>query len=174
MFTKNQINTLAKRHAQLKLDLAEQRYMYLGILNEYQTHVKDLRQTIVYTRLNPYQHMLFKRVLHGTNVYSKEELTVMHWDKKRRIKKVWLRGQKELNAWKQILCNKASNEVFKIFEKSAIAKEILSVPVTETDEGYKNTMSLKVLGLRYEDVILFYMGKGLLPKTFLQLSGSTK
>ena len=169
MFTQNQLKTLNNRHNQLQLDLKEQRYMYLGLLSEYQTHVKDLRQTIVYTKLNPYQHKLFKRVLHGTNVYSKEELSKMHWDKKRRIKKVWLRGQKELNSWKQVLCNKASNEIFKMFTKSVIAKDILAIPETEVDQSYKNTMSLKDLGLKYEDVILFFMGKGLLPKTFLQL-----
>ena len=169
MFNKNQLNTLQQRHNQLQEDLKERRYMYLGLLSEYQLYVKDPVQEIIYTRLNPYQHLLFKRVLHGTNAYSEQQLQKMHWDKKRRIKRVWQRAQKELNAWKQQICNKASNEVFKIFERSQLAKDILAIPIEETDEKYRNTMSLKDVGLQYEDVILFFMGKGLLPSNYLSL-----
>ena len=93
----------------------------------------------------------------------------MHWDKKRRIKRVWKRGQREINAWKQTICNRAANEIFKIFHHSPFAKAILSISVDNTSDTYNNTMSLKELGIKYEDVILFFMGKGLLPSNFLQL-----
>ena len=169
MFNNQQLKTLEQRHNEINNTLAEQRYQYLGILNEYQTIAKDLKQEIIYTRLNPYQHLLFKRVLHGTNIYSKEELDKMHWDKKRRIRKVWKRSQREINSWKQTICNKRANEVFKIFHHSELAKSILSVPTDETDQSYSNTMSFKDLDIRYEDVILFFMGRGLLPANYLSL-----
>ena len=169
MFSKNQLKTLEQRHQDIQLGLIERRYLYLGILSEYQTIAKDLKQEIVYTRLNPYQHLLFKRVLHGTKIYSKEELDKMHWDKKRRIRKVWKRAQTAINVWKQTICNKATTGIFEIFYNSQLAKDILKVPITETDDSYKNKLSFKDLGIRYEDVILFFMGKGLLPKNYLSL-----
>ena len=54
------------------------RYQYLGILGTYQTISKDLYQPIVYNNLNQRQHFLFKRVLHGLNVYTPEEIKSMH------------------------------------------------------------------------------------------------
>ena len=169
MFSKNQLKTLDQRHQDIQLGLIERRYLYLGILSEYQTIAKDLKQEIVYTRLNPYQHLLFKRVLHGTKIYSKEEVDKMHWDKKRRIRKVWKRAQTAINVWKQTICNKATVGIFEVFYNSQLAKDILKVPITETDDSYKNKLSFKDLGIRYEDVILFFMGKGLLPKNYLSL-----
>ena len=169
MFTKNQLKTLDQRHVEIKLNLIERRYQYLGILNEYQTIAKDLKQEIVYIRLNPYQHLLFKRVLHGTNIYSKEEVDKMHWDKKRRIKKVWKRAQTAINVWKQTICNKATIGIFEVFYNSQLAKDILKIPITVTDDSYKNKLSFKDLGIKYEYVILFFMGQGLLPKNYLSL-----
>tara|TARA_R110000824_G_scaffold273610_2_gene462103 strand:+ start:1618 stop:2130 length:513 start_codon:yes stop_codon:yes gene_type:complete len=169
MFTKNQLNTLEERHTQITLDLVEKRYMYLGILNEYQIHAKDLKQVVIYTKLNPHQHLLFKRVLHGTNIYTSEQLLKMHWDKKRRIKKVWKRAQKELNAWKQLICNKSANQIFKVFDNSTFAKDVQEVPVNEIDDQYINKISFKELNIKYEDIILFFMGKGLLPTNYFDL-----
>jgi len=143
--------------------------MYLGILNEYQLYLKEPKQVIIYTKLNPQQHFLFKRVLHGTNIYNQIDLEKMHWDKKRRIKKVWTRGQKELNSWKQTVCNNSANKVLKVFYKSKIVKEILDIPVEETCENYRNNVSFKKLGIKYEDIILFFMGRKLLPQNYLQL-----
>jgi len=169
MFTKNQLNSLKNLKQNLRTTDIEQKYMYLGILSEYQLYVKEPKQTIIYTKLNPYQHFLFKRVLHGINVYNQQDLNKMHWDKKRRIRKVWTRGQKELNAWKQVICNGSANKVFKVFHNSKLAKNILDIPVENTCDLYKNTISFKDLGIKYEDVILFFMGKGLLTKNYLQV-----
>ena len=79
----------------------EARYLYLGILSEYQSIKQDLKQPIVYTKLNPHQHFLFKRILHGLKMYKQDEVEKMHWDKKRRITKVRKRAQKVINEWKQ-------------------------------------------------------------------------
>ena len=169
MFTPDQLNTLTQRHVILNNNLQEKRYLYLGILSDYQIVSKNLTQQIIYTKLNPHQHFLFKRVLHGMNIYSKEEIDKMHWDKKRRIKKVWKRGQDELNVWKQTICNKLANEVLSMFHRSQLIKDIININITDTDKSYRNVMSLKDLGIKYEDVIIFFMGRGLLPKNFLQL-----
>jgi len=169
MFTPNQLNTLTQRHTHINNHLEEKRYLYLGILSDYQIISKDLTQQIVYTKLNPYQHFLFKRVLHGLNVFSKDEVEKMHWDKKRRIKRVWKRAQDELNLWKQTLCNKLANEVLSIFTRSTLIEDILKIDVSETDKSYINKMTFKDLGIKYEDVIIFFISKGLLPNNFLQL-----
>ena len=143
--------------------------MYLGILSEYQLYAKDLNQTIIYNKLNPQQHFLFKRVLHGVNIYSQEDLNKMHWDKKKRIKKVWKRGQKELNTWKQTICNNSANNILRPFYKSKLVEDVLDISIEETCDSYKNTLSFKKLGINYEDVILFFMGKKLLSQNYLQL-----
>ena len=151
------------------LEQRRERYEYLGILDEYQTQSKAVIQRLDYTKLNPTQHFMFKRVLHGLNVYKPEEVAKLHWDKKRRIKKVWQRGQREVNAWKQILCNKAAQSIFSIFSGTRLADELNALPVDDVDHDYVNTLSFKDLGINYEDLILFYMKKGLLPKNYLTL-----
>lgn len=162
-----QILKLQKNIASLQA--RESRYMYLGLLSEYQLQPEIIAQKLVYTRLNPQQHFLFKRVLHGLNVYKPEEQAELHWDKKRRIKKVWQRGQREVNAWKQIICNKGAASILGKFTNTDAGRYINSFSVYEIDHSYRNTMSLKELGIKYEDLILFYMNKGLLPKNFLSL-----
>ena len=46
---------------------------------------------------------------------------------------------------------------------------MLNIPVDEYLEDYNNTLSFKDLNVNYEDVILLFMSKGLLPKNFLTL-----
>ena len=162
MFTEKQLK-------KIKEEQINSRYDYLGILTEYQTIRKSLVQSIIYNELNQQQHFLFKRVLHGLNMYTVKEKDSMHWDKKRRIKKVWRRAQSVINTWKQTICNKRSNEIFQIFNSSKLAKSIVSVPVDETDKKFINTMSLKTLGIRYEDLIVKFMSEGLLPKNYFKL-----
>ena len=93
----------------------------------------------------------------------------MHPQKKRRISKVWRKSQYLINEWKQMICNKRINKfLFITFgDRSPLVKELLAVPVNETDSNYKNTHSLKDLGITYEDLILKFMQSGLLPKNFL-------
>lgn len=148
-----------------ELKKRESRYAYYGILQEYQLNINE---DISYANLNSYQQFLFKRVLHGLKVYNDEQLAKLHWRKKHKIKKVWSKGQKILNEWKQIIANKQINDyLYRTFGTKAQA--FLDIPETEILPDYKNTMSLKDLGIRYEDVILKFMSEGLLPKNFLRL-----
>ena len=173
MLSPEQKELLVKRNAISLLEKRKERYSYYGILNEYQLYgSKDLE----YCKLNPKQHFMFKRVLHGLNVYSKEEIANMHWDKKRRIKKVWKRAQDTLNVWKQVITNKRCNDwlsnhaiEFDGFGNIPWIRSIMEVPVTCTDKTYINKMTLKQVGLTYEDVILKFMSVGLLPRNFLSV-----
>jgi hypothetical protein len=162
-----QILKLEKQIAELQA--RKERYEYLGILSEYQTQPEVISQRLDYTKLNPTQHFLFKRVLHGLNVYTPEQRSKLHWDKKRRIKKVWQRGQREVNAWKQVITNKRAMQIFSIFKGTRLADEINALPVDDIDPTYINKLTFKELGITYEDLILFYMKKGLLPKNFLTI-----
>lgn len=165
MLTNNQKKLIEKTNQIKQLQEREERYAYLGILSEYQLNIGKKLQ---YKSLNPYQHFLFKRVLHGYKLYTKEELSQLHWDKKRRIKKVWSRGQKVLNHWKQTICNQAVNNWMKTTFGND-AKGMWSIPADEIIPNYNNILTLKDLGITYEDVILKFISEGLLPKNFLSL-----
>ena len=65
----------------------KERYEYYGLLEQYQLY-PDKFNTVNYKKLNPEQHFLFKRVLHGLKVYKPEEVKKLHWDKRKRITKV--------------------------------------------------------------------------------------
>ena len=167
MLTNEQKQILKLEKQIAELQARKERYEYLGLLSEYQTQPEIIAQRLDYTKLNPKQHFLFKRVLHGLNVYSPEEQAKLHWDKKRRIKKVWQRGQRDVNAWKQVITAKKIQTLFSIFTNTQFGRDLNSIPVDEIDPTYINTVSLKDLNIKYEDLILFYMKKGLLPKNFL-------
>jgi hypothetical protein len=108
-------------------------------------------------------------VLHGLNVYTPEEVNKLHWDKRKRITKVWKRAQREINAWKQIITNKRINAYLRKTFTGDGVKALLNVPDTEIMDDYTNKLSLKDLGITYEDLILFFLSKGLLPKNYLSI-----
>jgi len=168
MFNERQLSELQPKLEKLQEQRLKERYLYLGIFSEYQLVKKDLVQPIVYTKLNPKQHFLFKRVLHGLKMYKSEEIKDMHWDKKRRITKVWKRSQDVINEWKQFISYKQIQPIFRIFAKSELGRAIYETPF-EYLSDYKNKMTLKELGITYEDLILKFIGHGLLPKNYFNL-----
>ena len=172
MLSQEQLTQLQLNNSMKVISQRESRYQYYGLLEEYQSHASSIINNLVYNKLNSYQHFLFKRVLHGLNVYTKEEIETLHWDKKRRISKVWRRSQREINVWKQTICSKMVNDYFRRTFHGPAAEYILSLPEDEILEDYNNTMSFKDLGISYEDVILRFMSKGLLPKNFFTLKAN--
>tara|TARA_R110002020_G_scaffold198674_1_gene399817 strand:- start:41 stop:550 length:510 start_codon:yes stop_codon:yes gene_type:complete len=168
MFTQNQYDELKPHLNKLEEERKKARYEYLGILNEYQLYLKEPKQELVYSKLNPKQHFLFKRILHGLKLYKSDEISKMHWDKKRRITKVWKKGQNIINEFKQYISYKQMQPIFRIFTKSTLGKEIYEMPF-EYMSDYKNKMTLQELGINYEDVILKFMSVGLLPKNYLSV-----
>ena len=157
MFTNEQIQKLKKTEKTVHLHR-------LGILNQYNNYEIEIN----YTKLNPKQHFLFKRVLHGLKLYKREEIDKMHWDKKRRIIKVWKRSQNVINKWKQWLCHKKSNAIFAIFVNSPDAKAIMKVPF-EYMPDYKNKMTLKQCGIEYEHLLIKFIEEGLLPGNYFDI-----
>jgi hypothetical protein len=147
------------------------RYEYLGMMSDYHTVSKEVVQTIVYINLTPTQSMLFKRVLHGMNAYKPEEVSSMHWDKKRRIKKVWKRGQNVINRMKQRLTNKRVNQVLNdsVWAHTSVIKQLTNMSIDMTDDTLINRLSLKDLGIQYEDLIIKFYHEGLLPKNYFEL-----
>ena len=99
---------------------------------------------------------------------DRNEIENMHWDKKRRIKRVWRKGQDAINEFKQYVCYKNANKIFSIFKHSPLAKAFVDEPF-EYVPSIRNKMTLKDVDLTYEDVIIKFMQKGLLPKNFLSL-----
>ncbi len=146
----------------------KERYEYYGLLEQYQLY-PDKFNTVNYKKLNPEQHFLFKRVLHGLKVYKPEEVKKLHWDKRKRITKVWKRSQREINAWKQTISNKRINAYLRKTFKGESVDALLAIPATDVMDDYTNKLSLKDLGISYEDLIIFFMSKGLLPKNFLTI-----
>ena len=92
----------------------------------------------------------------------------MHWDKKRRITKVWKRGQNTINELKQYVAFQQVKPIFRIFAKSELGRAIYEMPF-EYISDYRNKMTLQELGINYEDVILKFMSVGLLPKNYLSV-----
>jgi hypothetical protein len=152
----------------IKLQKIKSHLNYLGLLEDLESLNIEPNKSIKYNKLNPKQHFLFKRVLHGHKMYNKEEFAEMHWDKKRRISKVWKRGQMVINEWKQLLSYKKSNEIFSIFESSKLAKKIINEPFVYMPD-YINKLSFKSFGIEYEHLVIKFIAKGLLPKNFFDL-----
>ena len=157
MFNERQLKTLKVSQFKLKLER-------LGIYNEYMQYDK----TLDYSKLNPQQHYLFKRVLHGLKMYTKDEIDKMHWDKKRRIIKVWKRAQDVINKWKQLVCNKDAKKIFSIFTASKLGKDLYEMSF-EYLPDYRNKLTLKQCGIEYEHLIVKFIDEGLLPKNYLNI-----
>jgi len=128
MLTRKQQQLLEKQHHIEELKNRQERYTYLGLLSDYQLHPPSVIQSLSYTKLNPHQHFLFKRVLHGLNMYKKDEIESMHWDKKRRIKKVWRKGQDTINEMKQYVAYVRSQKIFCLFKHSNMGVNLLNEP----------------------------------------------
>ena len=170
MLSQEQLKELKNEESKILLSNKLQQYQYYGLLSEYQLHPPSIINNFSYTKLNSYQHFLFKRVLHGLHVYSKEEIEKLHWDKKRRISKVWRRGQREINAWKQVICNKKANHYFSKTFKGPAMEAIISISADEVMEDYNNKLTFKDLNIDYDHVVILFMSKGLLPKNYLSLT----
>ena len=165
MLSKDQKNQIEKQVSLSEISKREERYMYYGLLSTYQLHgVKEF----TYMKLNSKQHLLFKTVLHGFGAYSKHQVSSMSWEKKKEIKYLWSKGQHVINNFKQQVTSVYANEIFSLF-KSKYVKFILDIPVDSTDKDIYNDCTLKDLGINYDDLILLFIKKKLLPCNFLSI-----
>ena len=121
-------------------------------------------------RLTPYQNLLYKRAIMGLTIYKKKELDEMHWEKRRRIKRVHRKAQTQLNLMKQervnVLCDKLYRD---IFSTSELAKNVFSLEKSATDPKIMNTLELKSLGITKGHIVKRLVHEGILPKDFYNL-----
>jgi len=89
--------------------------------------------------------------------------------KKKRIQRVYLKGQQVINLHKQKLTNSITNLLFeRLFPESPLAQFFISN--SETDEKFKNTLNFKDLNITKDDIIRIFIEEGVLPKNFMEIS----
>ena len=151
-----------------------QKVVYTGRLSDYQTKGnRYVKHNIQYEqdKFNQYQNFLYKRALFGLSVYTEEEQSKMHWDKKKRIQKVHQRAQLTLNNWKQLRTHElVSDFLCKWFHKSSFAKDFREKFAQEVDPNYISPIEFKFLGISKEDIVDKLIQEKILPGNFYQLS----
>ena len=150
-----------------------QKVTYEGKLSSYQRYGKQFQKSKVQFEkdpFTPYQNFLYKRALFGLSVYGEEELSKMHWDKKKRIEKVHNRAQQVLNLWKQELTNNwASDLLSKLFWHSALAKDYKEKFACDIDPTYISTVEFKDLGISKLQIVNKLIEEKILPSNFYKL-----
>jgi hypothetical protein len=151
-------------------------HMYKGKLSNYQLEGNKLNNKKVtnYEQVsyNKYQKELYNRVLYGLSAFTKEELEMMHWEKKKRINKVHIRTKEILNIWKQEINNNIFEKFFKPMftgDNREFAKDFVTLYDKETDPEIKVNVSFKTLGVSKEQIIAKLIEKGILAKDFYKL-----
>jgi len=143
---------------------------YKGQLHEYQqkgnSSVKKRISKYEIDKYSQIQNNLYKRALYGLKMFTAEDLTLMHKDKRKRINKVHRKAQKSLNIMKQEKVNQITNRIFDtFFPKTNITKSLLGLE-NFTDSKFVNTLELKGLGITKDKMIERFIGEGILPKDF--------
>lgn len=151
-----------------------QKVNYDGKLGAYQRYGNKLyKQPVQYEKdpFNSYQNFLYKRALFGLAVYTQEELSKMHTDKKKRIEKVHSRAQTILNIWKQELCNQWTIKLLEnLFWHSKLVKDFNEKFGDELDPSYISKMDFKSLGVNKMGIINKLIQEKILPNNFYQLT----
>ena len=119
-------------------------------------------------KYSKYQNYLYKRALYGLSSIEKDELEKMCETKKHRIRRVHRRAQGVLNIEKQKVTIAYTNDIFQyFFPNSKLTKKLAEL--TDTDENFRNSLTLKDLLLTKDDIISIFIENGVLPKNFLSL-----
>jgi len=147
---------------------------YKGELKNYQQNgSKQDRQSqnkFEQYKFTPYQNLLYKRALFGLKMYTEEEITKMHKEKRNRIKKVNNRAQEVLNIFKQEIVNNVCENIFvTLIPNSKLGKMVLSSEKISTDPNFINILDLKALGITKTRIIKRFINEGLLPPNFYEL-----
>lgn len=154
-----------------------QKVVYTGRLSEYQNYGSNYQKKRYseYERdeFNSYQNFLYKRALFGLSVYAEEELSTMHWDKKKRIQKVHQRAQNVLNLWKQELANQwVATGLTEVFHHSQLVKDLVKIFADHTDPDYISTLDFKGMDISKKDIVNKLIEEKVLPNNFYQLTAA--
>lgn len=151
-----------------------QKVVYSGNLSEYQTKGnRYVKHHVVYEKdkFNQYQNFLYKRALYGMSVYSEEEQSKMHWDKKKRIMKVHERAQYVLNEWKQKITHRVTSGILgELFHHSTFIKEYSEKFADVVDPKYISPLDFKSLGISKDEIVEKLIQEKILPANFYQLT----
>jgi hypothetical protein len=112
---------------------ALQEVMYQGDMSEKQFETKS--KVIDYTILTLNQNEMYKKVLIGLSLYTKEEIYAMNSSKKNKIIKKHKEAQKILNIWKQEKLLEKSKSLLPFIDKELIALN----KQTKTNTKYSNS-----------------------------------
>lgn len=145
---------------------------YKGKLNDY--HINGHSKKINYnnTNFNTYQNLLYNRVMYGLAVFSKEEIEQMHWEKKKRVKKVHVRTKTTLNLWKQEIVNNVFQKFFRpkfINSNCEFGKEFINLYQNDIDPKIETSISFATLGITKKQIISKLIKENILPKNFHEL-----
>lgn len=147
---------------------------YTGQYSEYQQNGNKRYNIIEYTSMNNTQNFLYNRALFGLSIYQPEELKEMHWEKKKRIMKVYQRAQTVLNVWKQQVVNGISTKFFIMYFPKTEFTKFMVATNADTDAEYVNKLSFKTLGISRKMVIDKLIEEKILPVDFYQLKENEK
>lgn len=141
---------------------------YKGRLAKYQQEGRVRYQK--HLKLNSTQQKLYQRALSGLSAYSEQEVKKMHWEKKRRIKRINEKAQTSINILKQLKVNAlCHNALASVFPRSELVQNLFSFDETSVDPEFINTLELKSLGITKKEIINRFIDEGILPKNFYQL-----
>lgn len=153
------------------MEKRKERFEYVGKLEEYQLTPRRTMVQYEVDQYSSYQNYLYKRALYGLSSITEQELATMCSKKKKRIERVYLKGQQVINLHKQKLTNKITNLLFeRLFPESPLTEFFLSH--TETDEKFKNILNFKDLNITKDDIIRIFIEEGVLPKNFMEISAN--
>lgn len=166
-----------KRENKLEDKLKKNKFEYKGSLEQFQQYGSQIdgQRYMEYEvdPFNSYQNFLYKRVLYGLNIYSKDEVEQMPAKKRIVIQKNQRKGQRTLNLYKQEIVNRITNNFFqKYFPNSPITKA-LTGEFNCTDEEFINKLDFKSLGITKRDIIDRFIQAKLLPSNFYELKSIT-
>jgi len=146
------------------------KYQFVGKLSDFQKLKANSKSFMKYEqdKYTAYQNYLYKRALYGLRSLSKEEYNKTCKQKRKRISRVYLRGQKVINRLKQESTNKYSNFVFKtLFPESPLTDWLISN--SDTDDKFKNTLNFVDIGITKDDIVQIFIEEGILPYNFMTI-----
>jgi hypothetical protein len=165
-----------KKSTEQKLSQRKERVEYTGKYSDFQTFGNSFKgkRYSEYER-DPYnktQNFLYKRAMFGIKMYTQEELKTMHPDKKKRIKKVHARAQKELNTWKQEKFIAFTNTILRTFTNSRLCSDLIN-DYSTPDPKFISRMSFKDLNIEKKDIVERLVDKKVLPYNFKELTNES-
>lgn len=147
--------------------------VYSGNYSKYQTEGSNYNgkkySKVENDYLNDYQIFLYNRAMFGLNVYTKDQIEKLHWEKRKRINKVNQRAKDILNLWKQRIVNINTTRVFQVCLPDHPVTKFMTDTVDDVDSKYINTIPLKELGITRPQIIRKFIEEGVLPLNFYKL-----